>query len=144
MAGSASLLHADLEQLAPAVEDIDRRGGAEIRDHQRHRRRIALPVAGDSLGLPPDVVAYLDLLRKRGATEEMIAPERDAWILMAARWPDLIPAMMADKISHLEDRWAVRLYGLFGKIASEWDAGERRPSPPRRGRGSSPHAPAGS
>jgi DNA-binding transcriptional MerR regulator len=118
----SELLHADPEQFAAAVEDIDRRLRAEIRDRQRHRRRIALLVAGDSLALPPDVVAYLDLLRKRGATEEMIAPERDAWILMAARWPDLIPAMMADKISQLEDRRVVRLYGLFGKIASEWDA----------------------
>lgn len=116
------LLHADQEQLAAAVEDIDRRLRAEIRERHSHRRRIAQLVAGDSLALPPDVVVYLDLLRQRGATEAMIAPERNAWILMAARWPDLIPAMMADKIAQLEDRRVARLYELFGQIAAEWDA----------------------
>lgn len=115
------LLHADQERFAAAVEDIDRRLRSEIRELQGHRRRIAQLVAGDSLALPSDVVDYLDRLRQRGATEEKIAPERDAWILMAARWPDLIPAMMADKIAQLEDRRVARLYELFGQIASEWD-----------------------
>lgn len=115
------LLQADDEQFAAAVEDIDRRLRAEIRERQGHRRRIAQLVAGDSLVLPVEVVAYLDLLRQRGATEDMIAPERDAWILMAARWPDQIPAIMSEKIAQLEDRRVARLYELFGQIAAEWD-----------------------
>lgn len=116
------LLHADEEEFAAAVESIDRRLRAEIGERQEHRRRIAQLAAGDSLALPDEVVAYLDLLRARGATEEMIAPERDAWILMAARWPELIPAMMADKTAQLEDPRGARLYELLGTIAAVWDA----------------------
>lgn len=116
------LLQADETEFVAAVEDIDRRLRAEIRERQHHRRRIAQLAAGDSLAVPPEVVAYLDRLRDRGATEEMIAPERDAWILMAARWPDLIPAMMVDKIAQLEDPRMLRLYELAGTIAAHWGA----------------------
>ena len=115
------LLQADEADFAAAVKDIDRRLRAEIRQRQHHRRRIAQLAAGDSLTLPPEIVAYLNLLRDRGATEEMIAPERDAWILMAARWPDLIPEMMADKIAQLEDPRILRIYELAGAIAERWD-----------------------
>lgn len=115
------LLQAEEADFAAAVEDIDRRLRAEIRERQHHRRRIAQLAAGDSLALPTEVVTYLDLLRARGATEEMIAPERDAWILMAARWPDLIPAMMVDKIAQLEDPRIQRIYELAGTIAERWD-----------------------
>lgn len=115
------LLQADEADFAAAVEDIDRRLRAEIRERRHHRSRIAQLAAGDSLALPPEVVTYLDLLRDRGATEEMIAPERDAWILMAARWPDLIPAMMIDKIAQLEDPRILRIYELSGEIAAHWD-----------------------
>lgn len=116
------LLQADESEFAAAVEDIDRRLRAEIRERQRHRRRIAQLAAGDSLALPAEVVAYLDLLRDRGATEEMIAPERDAWILMAARWPDLIRAMMVDKVAQLEDPRILRIYELAGAIIAHWDS----------------------
>lgn len=115
------LLQADETDFAAAVEEIDRRLRAEIRERQHHRRRIAQLAAGDSLALPAEVVAYLEMLRERGATEEMISPERDAWILMAARWPDLIPAMMVDKVAQLEDPRVVRLYELSGTIAARWD-----------------------
>lgn len=115
------LLQADQEEFAVAVEDIDRRLRAEIRERQNHRRRIAQLAAGDSLALPGDVVAYLDLLRARGATEEMIAPERDAWILMAARWPELIPTIISDKVAQLSEPGMARLYELFGALAAQWE-----------------------
>lgn len=117
------LLEATEEQLAAAVQEIDGRLRAEIRERQRHRRRLAQLTSGDSLVLPAEVVNYLDRLRARGATEEMIAPERDAWILLAARWPEQIPAVIADKIAQLDDPKVVRLYDLIGAIARDWDAG---------------------
>ncbi|MDQ1724726.1 MAG: hypothetical protein QOG52_1754, partial [Frankiaceae bacterium] len=46
------LLAADDAAFAAAVRDIDRRLGAEIRERQRHRDRIAQLAAGDSLALP--------------------------------------------------------------------------------------------
>ncbi len=115
------LLAADEQEFAAAVGEIDRRLRAEIRLAQRHRQRIAQLAAGDHLVLPPEVVAYLDELRARGATEEMIAPERDAWILMAARWPDQIPAMMADKIAQLDDPRVARMHELLATIAERWN-----------------------
>jgi DNA-binding transcriptional MerR regulator len=111
------LLDAEPEAFAAATTEIDRRLRAQIRVLQEHRRRIAQLRSGDSLALPQEVVDYLDRLRTTGAPEVAIEGERDAWILMAARWPEAIPAIMADKMAQLADPKIVRLYQLFGRIA---------------------------
>lgn len=111
------LLDADPETFASATAAIDRDLRDRIRVLQEHRRRIARLGAGDALALPPEVVDYLDRLRAAGAPEEVVAPERDAWILMAARYPDTIPELMADKVAQLADPEVVRLYRLIGRIA---------------------------
>lgn len=113
------LLDADPATFAAATAEIDRRLREQIRTLQEHRRRIARLGSGDSLALPDEVVDYLDRLRATGTPEAIIAPERDAWILMAARFPDVIPAMMADKVAQLADPDVVRLYGLIGRIAEQ-------------------------
>ena len=46
---------------------------------------------------------------------------RDAWMLMAARWPEVIPALMADKVAQLANPKIVRLYQLIGRIAENWE-----------------------
>ncbi len=115
------LLDADPETFAAATAEIDRQLRAQIRALQEHRRRIAQLGSGDSLALPPEVVEYLDLLRALGAPEAVVAPERDAWILMAARWPEALPAMMAEKVAQLENPGVVRLYQLIGQIAEGRD-----------------------
>lgn len=112
------LLEAGEEEFAAAVAEIDSRLRAEIRELQEHRRRIARLAGGDSLALPAEVVAYLDKLRASGASEAMVAGERDAWILIAARWPEKIPAFMADKSAQLDDPRTVRLYLLIGELAA--------------------------
>ncbi|MGW5237626.1 MerR family transcriptional regulator [Monashia sp. NPDC004114] len=114
------LLDADPETFAAATAEIDRQLRAQVRALQEHRRRIAQLGSGDSLALPAEVVDYLDRLRATGASEAIIAPERDAWILMAARYPDLLPAMMADKVAQLDNPKVVRLYQLIGRIAENW------------------------
>ena len=113
------LLDADPETFAAATAEIDRQLRAQIRALQEHRRRIAQLGTGDSLALPEEVVDYLDRLRATGAPEAIIEPERDAWILMAARWPEAIPALMADKVAQLANPKIVRLYQLIGRIAAE-------------------------
>lgn len=113
------LLEAEPETFATALAEVDRRLRQQVRELQEHRRRIARLGAGDALALPAEVVHYLDRLRATGAPEAVIAPERDAWILMAARYPDLIPAMMADKVAQLARPEVVRLYGLIGRIAPD-------------------------
>jgi len=50
----------------------------------------------------------------------LVDGERDGWILMAARWPDAIPALMADKMAQLSDPRVIRLYQLLGRIAESW------------------------
>src|SRR6478672_2529443 len=85
------------ELFAAAVEDIDRRLRAEIRERQRHRERIGQLAAGDSLALPPEAVAYLDRMHELGFRKRLIEIERDSWILIAAQMPDEVPALMAIK-----------------------------------------------
>lgn len=115
------LLDADPETFAAATNEIDRQLRAQIRALQEHRRRIARLGSGDSLALPEEVVDYLDRLRATGAPETMIVAERDAWILIAARWPEAIPAFMAQKVAELADPKIVRLYQLIGRIAENWE-----------------------
>jgi DNA-binding transcriptional MerR regulator len=111
------LLAAGGDEFAAAVEDIDRRLRAEIRERQRHRQRIAQLAAGDSLALPPEVVAYVDRMHELGFPERVIEIERDSWILIAAQMPDEVPALMAIKQAQIEDETLRRLYLDIGDIA---------------------------
>jgi DNA-binding transcriptional MerR regulator len=115
------LLDADPETFAAATTEIDRQLRAQIRALQEHRRRIAQLGSGDSLGVPQEVADYLDRLRGIGVPEAVVEGERDGWILMAARWPEAIPAIMADKVAQLADPKIVRLYQLLGRIAENWE-----------------------
>lgn len=119
------LLDADQETFAAATREIDRQLRAQIRALQEHRRRIAQLSSGDTLALPGEVLEYLDRLRALGAPEAVIAPEREAWILMAARWPEAMPALMTYKLAQLDDPNVVRLYQLVGRIAENEQLGDR-------------------
>lgn len=112
-----ALLAAGDEEFAAAVEDIDRRLRAEIRERQRHRERIAQLAAGDSLALPPEAVAYIDRMRELGFRERLIEIERDSWILIAAQMPSETPALMAIKHAQLEHEALRRLYLDIGDVA---------------------------
>jgi DNA-binding transcriptional MerR regulator len=115
------LLDADSETFAAATTEIDRQLRAQIRALQEHRRRIARLGCGDSLAVPKEVVDYLDRLRATGAPTALIEAERDGWILMAARWPEAIPAIMADKVAQLANPMVIRLYQLIHRIAEDWE-----------------------
>ena len=119
------LLEADDEQFAVAVEEIDRRLRAEIRDRQQHRERVAQLAAGDSLALPPEAVAYLARLRELGIPERAIEMERDAWILVAAQVPDEMPALMALKSAQIESPALVGIYGDLVE-AADWTPDDPR------------------
>lgn len=109
------LLDAAPEEFARGVEQIDRDLRAEIRRLQDHRRRIARLAAGESLALPQSVVGYLDRLRELGVAERYVELERDAWIMVAARVPDRIDAVIAKKHEELDDPDMVRLYRLLNE-----------------------------
>jgi len=111
------LLAAGDAEFAASVEDIDRRLRAEIRERQRHRERIGQLTAGDSLALPPEVVAYLDRMRELGFRQRLIDIERDSWILIAAQMPDEVPALMAIKHAQIEHETLRGLYLDVGDLA---------------------------
>ena len=104
------LLAAGDREFAAAVDDIDRRLRAEIRERQRYRERIAKLAAGDSLALPREAVAYLNRMRELGFRERLIEVERDSWILIAAQMPDEVPALMAIKHAQIEHKALRQLY----------------------------------
>lgn len=112
----AQMLDADEATFAEAVRRIDARLRAEIQRLQTSRRQIAQLAAGDSLALPPEVTAYLDGLRALGVSERMVTSERDAWILVAARWPDKVREWMPAKMAELEDPRVIHLYQVLTKL----------------------------
>jgi DNA-binding transcriptional MerR regulator len=115
------LLDADPETFTAAIDEIDRRLRTQIRALREHRRRIAQLGSGDSLALPDEVVDYLDRLRAIGVPAAVVDIERDAWILMAARCPEAIPAIMEVKVAQLADPGTLRLYRLVARVADNWD-----------------------
>jgi DNA-binding transcriptional MerR regulator len=110
------LLDADAKAFAAGTAQIDRELRAQIRGLQQHRRRIAQLASGASLAVPDEVADYLDRVRAVGAAELLIEAERDAWIMVAARYPDQIAAFMDDKIRQLEDPRTVRFYLLISQM----------------------------
>jgi DNA-binding transcriptional MerR regulator len=110
------MLEADVATFAEAVQRIDDHLRDEIERLETSRKRVGQLAAGDSLALPPEVVAYLDRLREIGTSERMIDGERDGWILMAARWPDRVREWMPGKFAQLEDPRVVRLYRLLSEL----------------------------
>jgi len=113
-----ALLEADPDEFAQAVDQIDADLRAEIRRLQRNRTRIAMLASGESLALPQAVVDYLARLRAVGAPELAVEGERDAWILVAARWPDQIEEMMVEKTRQLDDPRVVRFYRVMGALVA--------------------------
>jgi DNA-binding transcriptional MerR regulator len=117
------MLEAGAPAFAEAVQRIDSHLREQIERLETSRKQIAQLAAGDSLALPPEVVYYLDRLRQIGASERMVEAERDAWILVAARWPESIGEVMRQKLAQLGDPQLVRLYRLGSEIL-EGDAGD--------------------
>jgi DNA-binding transcriptional MerR regulator len=110
------MLEADPATFAEAVERIDTHLRDEIDRLQASRKQVTQLAAGDSLVLPPEVVAYLHRLREIGTSERMLAGERDGWILITARWPDKVLEWMPDKVAQLEDPRVVRLYQVLSEL----------------------------
>jgi DNA-binding transcriptional MerR regulator len=123
------MLDAAAPAFADAVQRIDRRLRDEIERLETSRKQIAQLAAGDSLALPPEVTSYLDRLREIGASQRMVTTERDAWILIAARWPDRIREWMPGKLAELDDPRLARddlPFDLLDALADESDPRMKR------------------
>ena len=108
LAEIGQMLEADAPAFAEAVRRIDNQLLDEIERLEASRKQIAQLVAGDSLTLPPEVISYLSRLREIGASTRVVEAERDAWILVAARWPDRVREWMPGKLAQLDDPQLVR------------------------------------
>ena len=115
------LLDADPETFDAAIDEVDRQLRGQVRAIQEHRRRIRQLGSSDALAVPEEVADYLERLRAIGAPAAVVEAERDAWILVAARFPESIPGFMVDKVAQLENPQVVRLYRLIGRIADDGD-----------------------
>lgn len=112
-----SMLAAGPEEFRRQVDQVDRRLRAEIRERKEHRERIARLAAGESLALPPEVVAYLARVRELGFDERIVTIERDSWILIQAQMPEAVPELMTIKRAMIEEPGARDMFELFGRIA---------------------------
>ena len=122
--GSRSCWTPTTQGFSRAVAEIDRRLRGEIKELQEHRRRIAQLAAGDSLALPPEVTAYLDRMRSLGTPDALVQVERDAWILIAAQWPDRMAEYMAVKQAQLDDPLMQRFLLTMGALLDGNDESE--------------------
>src|SRR5579859_2795717 len=120
------LLEADAPAFAEAIEKIDTHLRDEIERLEVTRKQVAQLAAGDSLVLPPEVVSYLGRLREIGVSQRMVETERDAWILVTARWPDRIREWMPAKIAELDDPQLVRFYRLASELLDSDDIDDPR------------------
>ncbi|MFF5564069.1 MerR family transcriptional regulator [Streptomyces sp. NPDC012623] len=119
------LLDATREEFADGVQEIDKDLRAEIRRLQGTRGRLVRLAAGEHLAFPQSIVDYLDRLRGLGVEEGYIEMERDAWIMVAARVPHRVDAVIAKKHEELDDPDMVKLYSLLSG-ALDWPVDDPR------------------
>ncbi|MFJ2738421.1 MerR family transcriptional regulator [Streptomyces sp. NPDC087440] len=120
-----ALLHARPEEFAEALVEIDAALQRKMAELASYRTRIAQLAGGESLVLPPEVVAVLDRMRGLGIGEQRVRLERDAWILMRALDPDAVPRRLREKNAALDDPETTRLL-LACDAAVDWDAYDPR------------------
>ncbi|MGW6942194.1 MerR family transcriptional regulator [Streptomyces xanthophaeus] len=115
-----ALLHAQPAEFTAAVADIDLELQRKIDRLTAYRRRIAELDSGERLVLPPEVVAVLDRMRGLGVSERRVRLERDAWILMQALDPQVMPQRIREKNAGFDDPETTRLY-LACDQSVDWD-----------------------
>ncbi|NBE55657.1 MerR family DNA-binding transcriptional regulator [Streptomyces sp. YC537] len=125
LARIGALLRARPAEFAAAVADIDAGLRRKVDELTEYRRRIAQLDSGERLVLPPEVVAVLDRMRGLGVSERRVRLERDAWILMRALDPQLVPERVRAKNAGLDDPETVRLL-LACDQAVDWDPRDPR------------------
>ena len=119
------LLAAGPAEFADAVAGIDKTMAAHIRALQAQRHRIAQLVAGDRLFVPAEIADLFDLIRSLGISPQQMQIERDAWILLAARFPGQARQWARDKIAAFADPEFQELYRAYYEV-SGWDPADPR------------------
>ncbi|WP_067819552.1 MerR family transcriptional regulator [Nocardia inohanensis] len=120
-----ALLHARPAEFAAAIRDIDAELRSRIARLDANRRRLAELASGESLVLPPEVVAVLNRMRELGIGEQRVRLERDSWILLRALDPDLVARRVREKQAALDDPETTRLF-LAVDESIDWDPRDPR------------------
>jgi len=84
------LLHAGAAEFKAAVTELDAELATRIEELQQRRADLAQLPSAERLCVPDKVAELLDLERSIGISERTIAMERDAWILLAATYPEML------------------------------------------------------
>jgi DNA-binding transcriptional MerR regulator len=119
------LLAAGPPEFAGAVAEIDKALARRIRELQAQRHRIAQLVAGDRLFVPGEIADLFDRIRGLGISPQAMQIERDAWILLAARYPGQARNWARDKLAALADPEFQDLYRTYYET-SGWDPADPR------------------
>lgn len=119
------LLAAGPAEFAGAVAEIDKAMAGRIRALQAQRHRIAQLVAGDRLFVPAEIADLFDRIRSLGISPQQMQIERDAWILLAARFPGQAREWARGKLAALADPEFQDLYRAYYE-ASGWDPADPR------------------
>jgi len=119
------LLHAGPAQLAASVAQVDRTLRRQIAELEDRRRRLACLTDGDDVFLPAALVALLEDLRAVGIGPHVLEHERDSWILLLARYPDVAQDWIAQKRARLADPDFQALYRRYD-AAVDWHPDDPR------------------
>jgi DNA-binding transcriptional MerR regulator len=110
------LLAADPAEQAAALLTLDHDLGARIDDLHRRRERLRALMTGDGLYLPEEVSGLIDDLRALGLPEEVVALERDGWVLWSAVEPGSVNEWAALKRTRLKDPEMQESYRLLPRL----------------------------
>ena len=119
------LLQADELEFREAITDVDAELEARIAELQQRRVDLAQLPSAERLCVPDEIAELLDLERSIGISERTIRMEREGWILLAAAYPELVPAVLTWKERTARDPHFQQLQ-LKMDQAFDWDPDDPR------------------
>ncbi len=125
LARVGELLEADEAEFKTAVTELDAELATRISELQQRRADLAQLPSAERLCVPDKVAELLDLERSIGISERTIAMERDAWILLAATYPEMLDEVFAWKELTTNDPEYQKLLVAMDR-AFDWDPDDPR------------------
>ena len=107
------------------MTELDAELAARISELQQRRADLAQLPSAERLCVPDKVAELLDLERSIGVSERTIAMERDAWILLAATYPEMLDEVYAWKELTTTDPEYQKLLVAMDQ-AFDWDPDDPR------------------
>jgi DNA-binding transcriptional MerR regulator len=125
LARIAELLQAGEEEFRMAIKEVDAELTTRIAELEQRRADLAELPSAERLCVPDAIAELLDLERSIGISERTITMERDAWILLAAAYPEMADEVLAWKQRTTSDPEFQQLL-LRMDQAYDWDADDPR------------------